>query len=736
MALAYLIDPENQFMTKSGTINVDGSLRVFDAATDDPVVTYKDFVGTENQERIRLDNNGRAVVIADADRAYRLEVYDRYGTLMWTTTPLWCLATGGGVIGSQYDVLSTDGTVLVSRYNDGGVIKFDLSTALTNEVANWGATMGLLSSVTGGEGWIQVPVVSSAGSVQWENGWVATKDCCADIAASLEMVSGDSDAIYTLDVMCSFLVDGTAVNTEYGLIDPSESTGRVSFEWKGEVTKDQKVECRIFVRSGETMTPGLSAKVYYNEECDGIIGGNADYTAGDFVEITDDKVINVTGVQPASAMTGYVQQSAFEECCSSMSGYISSLSSTVSSVQVDISSISSTVSGLTGTYVEISSISGYSSIWNSASAVSSKLDESAFTAYTATATAGEFSGVTTDSTLTGNGKPGSALGVNARELVFDSSMNTSISGNSAIVGVGSAITSGFIPTSESGNFILTSQSGAFQPSGNYASSTDLTGYVEVSSISGASSTWNSASAISSKLDESAFTAYTATATAGGFSGVTTDTSLTGDGTTGSALGVNTDILSAYMPESASGDFILTSQSGAFQPSGNYVSSTDMSGYIPTSESANYILTSQSGAFQPSGNYVSSSDMSGYVEASSISAASSVWNSASAVSSLMPWSALEGDGISITAISGSAIGGTSTGGKTYSGIAPVVVDNTADTISVQGRELVFESPLSTSESGTSAVVGIDLTPYQTTAGMTAYQPSGDYIYASSLGTGNI
>ena len=267
-------------------------------------------------------------------------------------------------------------------------------------------------------------------------------------------------------------------------------------------------------------------------------------------------------------MSSKVDQSAFDSCCSSMSGYISAL-------QGDVSSLSSTVSGLTGTYVEISSISGYSGIWNSASAVPNKLDESAFTAYTATATAGDFTGVRTDSSLTGNGMPGSALGVNGMELVFDSSMETSISGNSAIVGVGTAVTSGFIPTSESGNFIL---------------------------------------------------------------------------------------------------------------------------------------TGQSGAFQPSGNYVSSSDMSGYVDASSISAASSVWNSASAISSMVPWSSLEGDGTSITAISGSAIGGGGTGGKTYSGIAPVIVDNDADTISLSSRELVFTSPLSAVDSGNSAIVSIDLSAY--------------------------
>lgn len=704
MAVTYLrlFDPTQQFQLKNGAINVAGLLKIKLEGTDDYAPVF-DEDGTQLAQPVILDNNGRSKgLFVDASKVYWLEVDDRDGYELFTIrkmTP--CGGGGGSTLGGKYEVVSSDGTVSVERYDDGGITYFDLSTALTNQAATWGATFATANAISGDDNWEMLPVVTSAGTSQWNNGWTASKDCVADIAASLEM-DGDSVAISTVDVMCVFTVDGTGVSTEYSQLDPSDSRGKVSFEYKGELLEGQVVDCRIFVKSVETMSPALVAKAYFNEECDGIIGGGGgNYTAGDFVEITSAKVINVTGVQPLSGMSAYATQSAFDDCCSAMSGYVSSLSSQVSSLETSVTAISSTVSGLTGTYVEISSISSYSSIWNSASAVPNKLDESAFTAYTATSTAGDFTGVRTDSSLTGNGMPGSALGVNGMELVFDSSMETSISGNSAIVGVGTAITSGFIPASESGNFILTSQSGAFQPSGNYVSSSDMSGFVEVSSISGASSTWNSASAISSKLDESAFTAYTATATAGGFSGVTTDSSLTGNGTPESALGVNGMelVFDSSMSTSISGGSAIVG-----------VDTAITSGFIPTSESGNFILTSQSGAFQPSGNYVSSSDMSGYVDASSISAASSVWNSASSISSMMPWSSLEGDGTSITAISGSAIGGTGTGGKTYSGIAPVIVDNDADTISLSSKELVFSSPMSAVDSGNSAIVSINLSAY--------------------------
>ena len=136
MSYAYLIDPENQYMTKSGTINVGGFLKVFDAVTDDPAVTYCDFSGTENPERIVFDNNGRAVVIAEAEKAYRVEVYDRYGTLQWTTTPLWCRAEGSGA--AMVDIISTDMSVSVDRTSTGGSVTFDLSVARDGtELLEW-----------------------------------------------------------------------------------------------------------------------------------------------------------------------------------------------------------------------------------------------------------------------------------------------------------------------------------------------------------------------------------------------------------------------------------------------------------------------------------------------------------------------------------------------------------------------------------------------------------------------
>lgn len=96
MALAYLFDPNKQFQDLNGVNNVAGFLRVYYEGTDDRATTYKNFIGTLNPADIPIDNYGRAVVIVEDEKTYRLEVYSRNGNLMWTQHPLCALVGGGG----------------------------------------------------------------------------------------------------------------------------------------------------------------------------------------------------------------------------------------------------------------------------------------------------------------------------------------------------------------------------------------------------------------------------------------------------------------------------------------------------------------------------------------------------------------------------------------------------------------------------------------------------------------
>lgn len=361
MALAYLLDPQIQISEKNGLLNVAGFLRVYLNGTDDRATTYKDFNGTLNTADIVLDNNGRAVVIADSSKSYRLEVYTPDGELLWTQYPLNTLVGGAGGA-SGVVVESSDGTVDVTRYNDGGIVHYDLSTRVTEDASRWG---GIVMRGTGVEGdgmWHPVPVDSTQGPAPYATGWMVEKDCVADIAAAMEFSCDDNTALNTIDVQCEFVLNGTVDRTEGGMIDPTRPKGRVSFEYKGAVSEGDKIDCRIYVRCNQDVTLFLSGYAVYNEEVDGVVGGGSGgdaYEAGDFIYITTANVINATGLQPISAMSSY-------QTTAGMSAYATT---------VDLSA-----------YQPVSGMSAYATTVD----LSSKLDASASSSFIPVSASGDF----------------------------------------------------------------------------------------------------------------------------------------------------------------------------------------------------------------------------------------------------------------------------------------------------------------------------------------------------------
>lgn len=130
MATTYLrlFPATNQFELKNGALNVGGLLRVYLNGTDDLADIY-DENGTQLAQPAVLDNNGRALgLFVDAKKTYRLEVYDRYDSLIYTVNNMVPSGGGGGSsLGSQYDLVSTDGSVSIDRSVDAGKTTFDLS---------------------------------------------------------------------------------------------------------------------------------------------------------------------------------------------------------------------------------------------------------------------------------------------------------------------------------------------------------------------------------------------------------------------------------------------------------------------------------------------------------------------------------------------------------------------------------------------------------------------------------
>lgn len=127
MALAYLLDPTNQYQTVAGMNNVAGWFEVFISDTPERADVYVDFAGTRAPERIGIDNDGRAVMIVDSEGVYRVEMHAPNGDLLWTQQPIYTQASGGGFSGVS--IVSTDESISIDKTTVGGFTQYDLGRA-------------------------------------------------------------------------------------------------------------------------------------------------------------------------------------------------------------------------------------------------------------------------------------------------------------------------------------------------------------------------------------------------------------------------------------------------------------------------------------------------------------------------------------------------------------------------------------------------------------------------------
>lgn len=586
-----LFPATTQFELTNGQLNVAGRLYVYFEGTDDLADVY-DEDGTQLSNPVILDNDGRAAgLFVDSSKVYWLKVCNQFDAQVFTVRKM--VPSGGGAgsaLGKSYEVISSDGTVDVQTYSDAGVITFDLSTQLEQQSSPFGGFIAMASSVAGDGEWHEVPVVSSQGDITYMSGWNVQSDCVGDIAASLEMTSGDPAALHTIDVMCMFTVDGSAVTNEFGMLDPSEPYGRVSFEWKGALVDDNHVDVKFFVRSNGAATVGLIGRALYNEEVEGIIGnGDDEYYGGDYIEISG-QVINATGLQPLSGMSSYALTADMS----------AKMDASASSLFYPTSNPSGFITGV--------DLSDYATTGYVNSSVSSKLDESAFTGYTSTA-------------LTGIENNISAL----------SSMVSSISGQTGNFVEKSSISS----ESATWNTVTAKLDSSAFNSGDFYPTSNPSGFITGVDLSDYATTSYVDSSVSSKLDESAFTVYTATALTGIENDVSALSSIVSSisGQTGdfverssiSAESASWNEVSAKLDASAASDFYPTSNPSGFATTAYVNSSVSgkqdssaMTGYIPTSESAKYYSTSNPSGFITGVDltpYQLTTDMSGYLQTS-------------------------------------------------------------------------------------------------------------------------
>lgn len=567
MAIEYapLFALETQFQTKDGRNNTGGWLKVFLAATDDPAVTYSDYNYTRNPEKIILDDDGRALVICDKSKAYRLEVYDMNGMLLWTEEPVYCSGTGGGGV-SITRVISTDGSIAVSESTAGSTTTYDIGMAPSDSVEflEWGAAMrGNMH-----EGGIKPATLNSGTMEMGTRGPKLLKDHYYHITNWMTVIPSGSGRNYETLTVTLHVTDGTGWHSI--LIRDFDIDTSVSDSVTHEFSLDflATEDCEIFWELSDNV-PDIGVVDYLGMNVHRIYSG---INAVPGTCATKQWVSE--SYQPLSGMSSYVPYSAVDH---NTVGQVTGINGSAIAGSIDSATVSSIASSVASAYTE-SAFSSISSWTADLSSISSKADQSALTAYQPVSA---MSGYATEAYV--DAAVGDKLDATASSLFL-----TSLPDDLATTGDVASAVSGKLDKSASGEFYPMTGN----PSGFLTAHQSLAGYATEQYVD---------SAVSSKLDTSAFASAS-----GNFQP-------TGDYAYNSSL-------SAYIP---------TSASGAFAPSGDYAFNSSLSSKMDVTASSLFVQNSAYTAYTANmGDVVNnisssitsmSSDVTGKQDASAMTA---------------------------------------------------------------------------------------------------------------------
>ena len=140
-ALYYLVDPFVQWENVNGKPIVGGHVEVFEAGTDNKIITYADWDGTRHPFKIPLGSDGRAVILVDPGYRYDAYVYDSFNNLVCSRLNIIPLSDGDVTIdgmGQVYhdETLSGKGTpnspltVISGGKVYGGIYPIDVNNEL------------------------------------------------------------------------------------------------------------------------------------------------------------------------------------------------------------------------------------------------------------------------------------------------------------------------------------------------------------------------------------------------------------------------------------------------------------------------------------------------------------------------------------------------------------------------------------------------------------------------------
>lgn len=622
---ARLYPDTTQLQAKDGHNLTAGWVEVYLAGTDDPAITYADFNGTRNPQKIPVDDNGRFCAIVDKSKAYRVEVYDADGALQWTTEPVWCTGNAGAGI-SVTKVISTDGSIAVEEQIDGSERTYDLSLAPpdNDEYLEWIKC----SEEDCGSTWRPV---YQAGTMETEAGQgIKVHGGHLYHFTSTFYVDPDGTGIFYDTFKVTMYCNDEIVDVRDFDIDSSLNDS-VQCEFSTDVIPPE--DGVVYYKLNIPITCEVTAEVQCHRIYSGINAVPDSCAAKPWVsEYFEEK----------SSMSAYIPYSGLDY---NQGGAITGISGSAIYASID----SGTVSAIASSYAEsaISSISGWSGDFSS---ISSKIDWSSSGVFQPSGnyqTAGDYA---YNSSLSSKVDQ-SAFEQCCDEVhsAIDEKLDKSASSEfqpsgdyvyeSAYSSFSSEVTNNISSISSTvsgltGQYIEQSASSMFQPSGNYASASDLSSYVPFSGIEGEGGHVTGISGSSIKGHEytglnPVIVDNTADTIAVEHRTLCVDSTMTAYTSGDSAvIGVNVAGLdiSSKMDASASSLFYSTSN-----PSG-FITGVDLSPYQLTADMSAYAHESSLSAkldTSASSDFYGTANPSGFIDGASASAIASAYQVVSA-----------------------------------------------------------------------------------------------------------
>jgi len=377
---AYLLCPTFELSNSEGKPLTNGYIELYIAGTRDKYYAASDFNGTLHPFQIPLDSLGANIVLVNPGQAYDVYVYNRFGNLIMSRYNVTAVGAGSGSGNSNFTIDSTDGTVVVTTSTDPetGVKTYDLSVpSVSGDASYWmgrgAATMGVNIEDTEYHD-IQI----SSNSIRNEGEDIEVLDGKFSLKEGVYFwsVTVQLDKFESFDnTRQKVYVESTYNRGVYTMDMTHDESETVTFS--GITVADHDGDTEGFKIKSEGTSP-IRATLYHvaiHKLNHNIIGEGAQgktYTGGDYIQITDDDVINVTGLPNVEEVEDMIESAI----TATASGYIYTAGDYIS---IDNREISVTGLQPEGDYLTSEDLEGYATETYVDNSVSSFVTESTVT---------------------------------------------------------------------------------------------------------------------------------------------------------------------------------------------------------------------------------------------------------------------------------------------------------------------------------------------------------------------